>query len=127
MLNHKLNKKIDVNANWVYQSGIAFTGPQGRFWSSGTANGFLTTFEGFEDISDRNALRYPAYHRLDVVMNFTKEKKWGTRIIAIGVYNAYNRNNPFYIDLKQNSAGEVKVTQVSLFPILPSISYRFKL
>lgn len=126
VLHHRFNEKIDVSANWVYQSGIAFTGPQGRFWSSGVANGFVTTFEGFEDISDRNALRYPAYHRLDLAINLTKQKKRTTRIWSIGIYNAYNRNNPFYIDLKENAAGEIKIVQVSLFPIIPSLNYRIQ-
>ncbi len=76
VLNHRFNEKIDVSANWVYQSGIAFTGPQGRVSSYGYGGSNLPIpGGGYEDISDRNALRYPAYHRLDLAINFTKQKR----------------------------------------------------
>ncbi len=126
VLNHKFNEQIDVSATWVYQSGIAFTGPVSRYEIPQNGIGdFDPSFTTLENLGDRNDLRYPAYHRLDVGINFTKKKKWGERIWNISIYNAYNRNNPFYIDLKETKPDKLEVIQVSLFPILPSVSYRF--
>ena len=67
-----------------------------------------------------------AYHRLDMGIQFHKKKKWGERVWEISVYNAYNRKNPFfyYGYTDGNNIGRLK--QVSLFPIIPSITYSFK-
>jgi len=75
--------------------------------------------------ADRNTYRMRAYHRLDVGMNFRKQKKRGTRTWTVSVYNAYNRQNPYYYytKIKKN---KVQLYQQSLFPIIPSISYSFK-
>lgn len=74
----------------------------------------------------------PAYHRLDVGVNFHKQKKWGQRTWSIGLYNAYNRQNPFFVYFSTEyydtivNNGKKVLKQVSLFPIIPSISYSFK-
>ncbi|HKI90041.1 MAG TPA: hypothetical protein VKA38_13515, partial [Draconibacterium sp.] len=81
--------------------------------------------------SGLNNYRLPAYHRLNVGMNFTKKKKFGWRIWSISVYNLYNRNNPFFLTYKihdeafhtpENGVGEYK--NFSFFGFLPSVSYR---
>ncbi|MDB5192218.1 MAG: TonB-dependent receptor, partial [Segetibacter sp.] len=76
----------------------------------------------------RNGFRMSPYHRLDVAATFTKVKKRYTRSWVISVYNLYNRANPFYIYLGSEEVAPYKPVfkQVSLFPILPSISYQFK-
>ena len=74
----------------------------------------------------RNNYRMPSYHRLDVGINFTKEKKWGERTWSIGFYNAYSRQNPFFIQIAYKDNGTPYLEQVSLFPIIPSVSYSFK-
>ena len=70
----------------------------------------------------------PSYHRFDVSLNFHKQKKWGKRTWSIGAYNAYNRKNPFflYFDYDYTGYSNNKVLrQVSLFPVIPFISYQF--
>jgi len=66
------------------------------------------------------------YHRLDANVALTKDKKYWTRTWNFGVYNAYSRLNPFFIyqayDYETNTNN---YRQVSLFPIIPSISYEF--
>ena len=75
------------------------------------------------------------YHRLDLGINFTKPKKWGERTWSVGIYNAYNRLNPFTYYFQNDydfnpNTGEVtteqKLKKLTLFPIIPSIAYRFK-
>jgi len=68
----------------------------------------------------------PAYHRLDIGINIHKTKKWGVRTWSIGIYNVYNRKNPFYIHYSYDDNNKKRLTQISLFPIIPSFSYNIK-
>ena len=75
----------------------------------------------------------PAYHRLDVGVNFHKEKKHGVSTWSLSVYNLYNRKNPFMVYEKNNMHTVINgvhyyssLVQLSLFPIIPSVSYSFK-
>jgi outer membrane receptor for ferrienterochelin and colicin len=111
---YALSKTIELSAEWVYGTGNATTLPIG--YSLGL-NGQENTIYG-----PRNGYRMPAYHRGDLGIKFTKEKKRWTRSWVLGVYNVYNRQNPFFI--YDDGLGNFK--QVSLFPVIPSISYQFK-
>jgi hypothetical protein len=92
-------------------------------------------------IDQRNNFRYPDYQRLDLGINFHKQKKHGIRTWSFSVYNVYNRLNPFmvYPDTKYETqviqteygpmfeSKERKVLkQTSLFPIIPSVSYSYQ-
>ena len=122
---HKLKENIDISATWVYGTGNAFTLAHSRietinyyeynlrdFWSSE-----LQIFE------ERNSYRMPANHRLDIGISFSKQKKRGTRMWSLGVYNVYNRKNAFY--LEYDSVNQQMIA-VSIFPILPYVSYKFE-
>ncbi len=76
-----------------------------------------------------------AFHRLDIGINFRKQKKRGTRTWNVSIFNLYNRKNPYYyffdskdlnIDIISNTSNELVLKQQSLFPIMPSISYSFQ-
>jgi hypothetical protein len=67
-----------------------------------------------------------AYHRLDFSYTTTKKTKFGERSWTIGVYNAYSRRNPFFMEVGNDRDGNKKFIQYSLFPIIPSLAYRFK-
>ncbi len=81
----------------------------------------------------KNNTRMSPYHRLDVAVNFKKHKKKSDRVLSIGLYNAYNRQNAvyYYIGTKEvvddmgrpTGYSERVVYQRSLFPIIPSVSY----
>lgn len=94
---------------------------------------FDAAFQGYywggqeiEYIKSRNGYRMPSYHRLDVGVNLHKKiAKW-ERTWSFGVYNMYNRQNPFYLYFSYDDAGNRRLTQISLFPLIPSFSYSFK-
>ena len=139
---HKFSKRFDLSATFVYSSGncgslgfddyklmeIHGSGsnigtPDNGWWYSGTY------------LPHRNNYRMPAYNRMDLGMNFYKQKKHGTSIWNISVYNVYNRLNPFIllVDNKyefDDKTGNFKtwpiLKQISIFPIIPSFSYTFK-
>lgn len=110
---YTINDKIEVSAEWVYGTGNAITLPIGYYQ---LPNGQEASVYG-----SRNSFRMPAYHRGDVSIRFTKEMKRWERTWVVSVYNVYNRKNPFFI-YEENGGFK----QVSLFPIIPSITYQFK-
>jgi hypothetical protein len=126
VLNHQFNKKIDMGFTWVYGSGNSFTAPIADVFLGGNPNNPFNFSGEYQVFTDRNSLRMPAYHRMDLGINFHKKTKWGHRIWNISIYNAYNRRNPFFLYLSENSNDDIVVNQVSLFPIIPAISYIFK-
>ena len=119
VLTYDVSDMISFSANWVFGSGQALSVPEYQYLTS-TRWGSTTPVGQAEY---KNSYRMPSYHRLDVGMSFKKEKKWWVRTWNVGVYNAYNRLNPYFIYI-DNYTGQAN--QVSLFPIIPSISYSFK-
>jgi len=126
MVSYKPNKNFDCSAAWVFSSGNVGTLSQQEFIDP-------TTGQTISYIENRNNFRMPAYHRLDVGVNFHKEKKRGVRTWSLSVYNLYNRKNPFMVYEKSNMHSVVNgvhypsaLVQLSIFPIIPSVSYSFK-
>ena len=122
---HKFNDKIDIGVVWVYGTGNAVTLGLERYLSFDGAS-FNNFYDEVEYIEKRNNYRMPAYHRLDIGVNFRKKRPKWERTWSVGFYNIYNRKNPFYLYFKNDYSGNKKLYLVSLFPILPSISYNFK-
>ncbi|MCX6318152.1 MAG: TonB-dependent receptor plug domain-containing protein [Bacteroidetes bacterium] len=116
---HKVSDRFEVSADWVYGTGQAITLPTEVYLNSDMQE--VEVFDG------RNGFRMKSFHRFDISAKFSKVKKRGTRSWIIGVYNAYNRQNPFFIFRDYDYLNNKPVfKQVSLFPIIPSVSYQFK-
>lgn len=122
---YEKNKKWKFGAVFVYATGNATSLPQ-RFY---IINGVLT-----QEYSQINAYRLPAYHRLDLSATYTPQQKKQRRLQTYWVfslYNAYSRANPYFIYFNQegspyNGTLKVQAKQVSLFPVLPSVTWNFK-
>ncbi|HBF22020.1 MAG TPA: TonB-dependent receptor, partial [Cryomorphaceae bacterium] len=126
VVNHRFNEQFDLGVTWVFGSGNTYTAPIANYYLQ-SPYGSGGTPEEYVEYSDRNSLRLPPYHRLDLGFNFHNETRWGMSHWNISVYNAYNRKNPFFLYINENyETGEKSVRQVSLFPIIPSISYSFE-
>lgn len=128
-ITRNLSLRRSLSISWVYGTGTAVTLPIGRFWSGGFALGNISLH-----YDSRNGVRTPPYHRLDVAYRITYPARWGEGELSLGLYNVYNRKNPFYLflDVKEDLDPQTGTTrtvdaykQVSLFPILPSINYHF--
>ena len=120
---HQWKENIDLSASWVYGTGNAISLPVAVYRAEEGSRGFGQNVNYY---GDRNSYRMRAFHRLDLSITFHKKKRWGERDWVLGVYNAYSRRNPFYIYLRENFDEDPQFSQVSLFPIIPSFSYRFK-
>lgn len=117
---YRLNPKIKISATWVFNSGNAVTFPNGKYIVDGMTVGYYT---------DRNGYRMPDYHRLDLGLSWIRkqtekyESSWN-----FSVYNAYGRENAYFISFRQDEQNpdRTEAVQISLFKIIPSISYKFK-
>ncbi len=123
VLSHRFNEKWDAGFTWIYGTGNAITFPQAIYL--GTPNNNNDVVDIVESYGPRNSTRLNAYHRLDLGFNKTIKKKNSTRILSFGAYNVYSRKNPFFAYLTYEQGNRV-AKQVSLFPIIPSISYRIQ-
>ena len=117
---YKLSQKWQLNTNFLFQSGQPTTYPNGQYEYNGI------TIPSF---SNRNANRLPAYHRLDISANYSpkpnKKKKYESSWV-FGVYNIYNRRNAASITFRENrTTGANEALRLSIFGIIPSISYNF--
>ncbi len=133
---YKFNDKWTLSATFVYGSGDRAWLPAGRF--------FLQDINGVYSLpvvpiyEKRNTINTPSYHRMDLSIVRSWKTNWGSHNLNLSFYNLYNRRNPYFLyldaELKSFIDGpsnlevpvKVKTKQVSLFPILPSISWNFK-
>lgn len=130
----KLSDSWSFVATWIYNSGKPITVPDYIFAVPTTQPHFYDYwdihFQGV--VTERNNYRTKPYHRLDVSFNhnYKTRKRHLDASISIGVYNLYNRANPFiyYIDTTENPDKTYSpvLKSMSLFPILPSFSWSVK-
>ena len=129
---YKFNDRVDLSATWVYATGNCGTlythyYEEQPHEPDGYA-GQLGYFEG------RNNYRLQPYHRLDLSVNFHKRFKRNPRVMRtfnISLYNAYNNMNPFMVYLYEGYDYDTKqyyktLRKVTIFPIIPSVSYGIK-
>jgi hypothetical protein len=115
-----LSQKWSFSASWVYNTGNAATFPSGKYSLDGQVVNYYT---------ERNGYRMPAYHRLDLGATWLRKKtKRFESSWTFSVYNAYARQNPFMINFRKNYEDPLRseIVQLSLFTIIPAVSYNFK-
>lgn len=120
------NERWSFSAIFIYGSGNTTTLPERFYYLEGILR---------QEYGSTNGYRMGAYHRLDLSAIYTPKKKNPERKLtsswAFSIYNTYSRMNPYFIYVYQKGSvldgtQEVKVKQVSLFPIIPSVTYNFK-
>src|SRR5690554_1630404 len=118
---YELNKKWNFGAIFALQSGRPVTYPNGYY-----------EYQGIHvpSYSLRNENRLPAYHHLDISATYTpkpeRTKGWQSEWV-FSVYNLYNRKNAASISFRQNEDnGMNEATRLSIFGIIPSVTYNFK-
>ena len=135
-LQYQITPRVDIAGTWVYA-----TGNRGTLISQTYIDPQIGRVEYF---NERNGYVMPDNHRLDLSCNIhfphkrSETGKLGGKdgyygkggwlrhaehILNISCYNVYCRMNPMFIEMDPNSG---KLYQISIFPILPSISYQFK-
>ena len=122
---HELNDQWVFSAVFVYATGNTLTPVKDRY-----------VFDGnfYSQYGERNSYRMPAYHRMDVSATYSRNKpnKKFNSSWNFSIYNLYNRANPYFIYFDVEGEGslnegdfQAQAYQISLFPILPSITWNF--
>jgi len=118
---YKLNKNWQLNANFIFQTGLATTFPTAQYEYEGIT---VPVYD------DRNIDRLPEYHRLDISATLTPKANQDRKFQSswsFGVYNVYNRKNAYSISFRENEdTNQNEAVRLSLFGIIPSVTYNFK-
>ncbi len=110
-------------ATWIYATGKPYTEPTGGY----TLTLLDGSTEDFITIGERNSVRYPDYHRLDVSATRDFEMNNGGKgSLSFSIFNLYNRKNIWYKEFEVED-GELIETDINLLGITPSITLSLKL
>ena len=128
-MTYDLSPRWSIGGNFTYASGRPITLPTGKY-----------SFGNYEAnlYSERNGYRLPDFHRMDIAATYepgkNKDRRWKNSWV-FGIYNVYNRQNPFsiYTRTKQDDEGNVigdgtekEARLVYLFSVLPYVTWSFK-
>lgn len=120
--NYELSEKWNISANFTLQSGRPVTYPVGKYE-------FLD--QNINDFNYRNNYSLPAFHHLDLSATYTpkpsKQKGWQGEWV-FSIYNIYNRKNAASISFRESEdyIGKTEAVKLSIFGIVPSVTYNFK-
>jgi ferric enterobactin receptor len=117
-------KRWDFAATWIYATGRPYTAPAGSYTITlldGSTQDYFT-------VTNKNSLRLPDYHRLDLSVNYhilSADKKdigyWG-----LSLFNAYNKTNIWYKQFSV-SDGQIYETNVNYLGITPNLTLSLKI
>ena len=133
IISHKFTDRLSGSFSWVYGTGAATTLPIGRFYIAdvpGATN--VNQIKVIPEFQLRNSFRMPAYHRMDIGLTWKfKTKKLRSSELTFNLFNSYSRRNAFFIffdqvEDKDGNPTSFQAKLVSLFPIIPSLTYNFK-
>jgi len=118
---YELNDKWNFGANLIYQTGQPSTFPNGQYEYN---NITVPVFEA------RNSSRLPNFHHLDLSATWIpkpdSEKRWKSEWV-FSIYNVYNRKNAASISFGKNTdINRNEAVRLSIFGIIPAITYNFK-
>jgi len=127
---YRLNKNWSLSATWVYNTGIAITVPLEQYISVRHTIVPATLYSSnylarntIQYFQYRNNYRLPSYHRMDISATYTKNKNNRKKELTFGIYNLYNRQNPFYVQFDYYTDPPI-LYQYSIFQIMPFVSYK---
>jgi hypothetical protein len=116
---YDLSKKLTLSATFVYYTGSAITLPSGKYYVNNQVQWLYT---------ERNGGRMPAYHRMDIALTWYRkqtekyESSWN-----FSIFNLYGHENAYSITFRESSDHtKTEAVQISLFKIIPSVTYNFK-
>ncbi|MGJ8667768.1 MAG: TonB-dependent receptor [Patiriisocius sp.] len=118
---YELSPKWSFSANFIYQTGQPTTFPTGQYIYNDIV---VPVYES------RNASRLPDFHRMDISATWKPKAKVKRRFKGewvFSVYNIYDRANASSISFRENTdTGQNEATKLSIFGIIPAVTYNFK-
>jgi outer membrane receptor protein involved in Fe transport len=132
-LNYQLSRHFNLMSSWVFMSGCLYNMPIGKYEINGTS---VPMYE----LESLHTLRMPAYHHLDVGIQY----KFGSKghykhSLSLCFYNVYFHKNVLYYtyrdvydgDVSKSDDGNIQTKNFDaiglyLFQFVPAFSYEFK-
>ena len=120
----------EVFADWFYHGGNRITVPEYYYPTDSpedyARNGYYSQFD-LAGAPYPNNWRLPSYHRLDIgYSQYGKTKRGKSRVISVGLYNAYNRKNVNFARVDKGIATQSpSILYVSAFPIMPTLRWSY--
>jgi hypothetical protein len=124
VVNHELNSRISLGANFVYATGEAYTEASQRYQILGSSQPLIY-------YGARNGARLPDYHRMDLSVTINRKKipnikyknesNW-----VFSIYNVYGRKNAYTLSYENDKNGNPIIQKWYLFTFVPSVTYNFK-
>lgn len=115
-----------ANARWTFATGMPYAGTLGRYrvwyWDP-VSQEWVYTWATID--ADRNTLRFPPYHRLDIGGSKAWDFGWGVLTVRADLINVYNQKNVllYYYDMEQDPPVR---EEVSMIPIFPSVGVELR-
>lgn len=127
VVTHQLTKRTDISASWeLYTGGTITLGAEKQHILIPGSN--YVKEAGY--VSERNNYRMPMTHRLNVSMNYKRFHRNGAESIwNFSVFNLYNAKNPSFIfpeSITSPRGSNMRLVQLSILPLIPSVSYTYK-
>ena len=131
--NYNLSDRVWLSGAFVYGTGNAVTLPTYGYATVDRPDA-RNWYGNFNETSvAKNDFRMSNYHRLDLSISFRKQKRRYLRTWVVGLYNAYYHRNPYFLTVANDTTcdgsgctTDRKLREVSILPIIPSVSYQFK-
>ena len=130
-MNQEITPRVSIGGSFIYASGEAFTVASQRYGLPS-----LGENEVVIDYGNRNAARFPDYHRLDLSLTLNQKKTEASPLWmfkkrpyegswVFSLYNAYGRKNAYTLSY-DNDNGTPAVYKWYLFTFVPAVTYNFK-
>ena len=123
---------IEGGLRWHFGTGTPYTRPVAghALYSTRFSVGARRRWQGPSDPDDsggfgvvmgeRNAERYPAYHRLDLSFRRPMDLSWGRVVPYLDILNVYNRKNVLLYFYEFDREVPIR-SGLSMFPLLPTL------
>ncbi|HAH22691.1 MAG TPA: hypothetical protein DCL77_02815 [Prolixibacteraceae bacterium] len=119
---YELKRRLTLSTTWVYLTGNPTSYPVAKYDVQGNT---------FYYYSSRNSNRIPAYHRLDLSLNYDFKKNDRKKVkqsLNFAIYNVYARRNAYSVTFRQNKDNPTisEPTRLSIIgSMIPSVTYNF--
>ncbi|GLR20104.1 TonB-dependent receptor [Portibacter lacus] len=116
---YRINSNIEIAMNGLYLTGNPVTVPSQFLPVGPDSPDFISVY------TEKNNIRLSDYKRIDVSVNIFNKYAWGRQKLTIGVYNLFNWQNPlfYYVRRNKDNITQPERKQISILPLLPSLSY----
>ena len=125
----RFDRRHQMNFNYQYTINSNFSFNTNFVLATGHPQTLPTLIQNNEILyTEKNNQRLPTYERLDASFQIDSDFGWAEQTITLGVYNLYNKKNPYFyfLEFPTDNLLDFEAKQVTVFPLLPNVSYTLR-